>query len=454
MKNLNIILYIFLLNAILNSCENLLEVDLPNNQLTSAVVYNSDETAQAALLNIYGNLRDNGLFSGQMKGGTIVLGLYADELNNVSTDFDLQQVNSLTHNSRNTSFSYLWSKSYEQLYMINFFIENIQLSQTISTKNKEQFLGEAYTLRALIYLNLNQLFNEIPYVKSSDYKVNKLIKKNNQSQINDFIESDLKLGESYFDKLPVLKDKSRINRYSNYMVFSKYYLLNKQWDKALHYSNMIINSGDFKINLNLDSEFNVGSSSCIWSLDASTINGNTFIAQVFIPSSYPSTTVILNNEFVNEFENNDFRKLLWINTVTNGTITQYYPYKYKQRSTSTNRIESLIIFRLSEAFLIRSEAYFNLNRIEESLNDLNLIRTRAGLAPIKNDEDIYSSILKERKFELFTEFGNRLLDLKRTDKLGLLQNIKPNYKKHHALFPIPENEILLNPNLNPQNDGY
>jgi hypothetical protein len=61
----------------------------------------------------------------------------------------------------------------------------------------------------------------------------------------------------------------------------------------------------------------------------------------------------------------------------------------------------------------------------------------------------------ERRLELFTEFGHRFFDLKRTGRLEQeLSIVKPQWKKINQLLPLPESELVLNPNLNPQNDGY
>ena len=48
---------------LLTSCENFLDLDTPNTQLVSAEVFEDKKTTDAALLNIYASLRDNGLFT-------------------------------------------------------------------------------------------------------------------------------------------------------------------------------------------------------------------------------------------------------------------------------------------------------------------------------------------------------------------------------------------------------
>lgn len=86
-----------------------------------------------------------------------------------------------------------------------------------------------------------------------------------------------------------------------------------------------------------------------------------------------------------------------------------------------------------------------------------MIRSRAGLAAswAVTQADLLDVILKERRVELFTELGHRFFDLKRFGAAdGLLGAVKPNWEATDVLLPIPETEILRNPNLGSQNPGY
>lgn len=87
---------------------------------------------------------------------------------------------------------------------------------------------------------------------------------------------------------------------------------------------------------------------------------------------------------------------------------------------------------------------------------LNAIRNRAGLGNTSagNMEEIIDAVLEERRKEFFTEYGHRFFDLKRTGKLNEVLGVKPGWKSENRLLPIPESEINLNTNLQPQNPGY
>ncbi|MNL65776.1 SusD family protein [compost metagenome] len=62
-------------------------------------------------------------------------------------------------------------------------------------------------------------------------------------------------------------------------------------------------------------------------------------------------------------------------------------------------------------------------------------------------------IAHERFVELFTEYGHRWMDLKRTAKADDVLKDKPNWRAEAKLFPIPLDDINKNPFLS-QNPGY
>src|SRR5690606_28370132 len=89
--------------------------------------------------------------------------------------------------------------------------------------------------------------------------------------------------------------------------------------------------------------------------------------------------------------------------------------------------------------------------------DINKIRTRAGLGntTATTESELLTAILQERRVELFTEHGHRFFDLRRANQLDVvLGPVKPGWNTTDRLLPIPEKELLVNPNLQPQNPGY
>jgi hypothetical protein len=143
--------------------------------------------------------------------------------------------------------------------------------------------------------------------------------------------------------------------------------------------------------------------------------------------------------------------------VTSGTQSWHYPFKYKERVNTGTSVENSILFRLEEQYLIRAEAKAQLDDITGAQDDLNAIRNRAGLANTvaTTQGSLLTAILQERRKEFFTELGHRWFDLKRTGQAAIvLGTTKLGWDLKDLLFPLPSSELLLNPNLLPQNLGY
>jgi hypothetical protein len=115
------------------------------------------------------------------------------------------------------------------------------------------------------------------------------------------------------------------------------------------------------------------------------------------------------------------------------------------------------VFRLGEQYLIRAEARAQRNDLQGALADLNAIRNRAGLASVNNGtkDVILEAIRKERFTELFTEWGDRWLELKRAGIAdAILLPLKGSgWQTTDQLYPLPQSELDINVFLT-QNPGY
>ncbi|UPT69969.1 MAG: RagB/SusD family nutrient uptake outer membrane protein [Flavobacterium sp. JAD_PAG50586_2] len=151
------------------------------------------------------------------------------------------------------------------------------------------------------------------------------------------------------------------------------------------------------------------------------------------------------------------RRNHWVNALTDGTNTWYHSFKYKQQMNTGTTEEYSIVMRLPEMYLIRAEARARQGFLTGATDDLDVIRNLAGLpnTTAVTQQEILDAILRERRVEFFTEGGHRFFDLKRAGQLDtVLTPVKPGWNAYEALFPLPQNELLLNPNMLPQNPGY
>ena len=185
---------------------------------------------------------------------------------------------------------------------------------------------------------------------------------------------------------------------------------------------------------------------------------NALEGNYYFLSTAPPATVSLSSDFMAGFESGDLRRIKWIGEIKDsGNKSYYYPFKYKQRTNTASTLEYSAVMRVEELYLIRAEAYIEKSNITLGLADLNKLRDRVSLPPITtNDKNtLLETILRERRYELFTEFGNRFYDLKHFAQLHQkMATLKTGWKNFFDLLPVPEKELLINPNLYPLNNGF
>ncbi len=100
-------------------------------------------------------------------------GLSADELINTSPDIDQAGffTNSLLVTNTNV-YNVFWKEAYSYIHNANAVIENLQISNTVSDSIKKQLEGEARFIRPFCHFYLVNLFGKIPYISTTDYKIN------------------------------------------------------------------------------------------------------------------------------------------------------------------------------------------------------------------------------------------------------------------------------------------
>jgi len=251
-------------------------------------------------------------------------------------------------------------------------------------------------------------------------------------------------------------------------LLARVYLYTEHWQDAETEATKVIgNTALYTLITDPNNAFLKNNKEALWQLQP-VLNGyNSFDGFVFIRTSVPDLfyePVSLRAAFLNNFELGDKRKTAWVDSITIDTDTYYYPTKYdvKGGDPGTAVTEYPTIMRLAEVYLIRAEARAQQNNVGGAQADLNVIRTRAGLANTSASDKValLLAVEKERRIELFTEWGHRWFDLKRTGKIDAVMSMVAPLKGGGAwntdmqLYPIPANEILLNPKLAPQNPGY
>ncbi len=443
----------------LSSCRKFVDPGSPTTQLGSKVIFNNEATATGAQLAIYAGMESGGFVYNVI----LQSGLSADEfINYSSASEDINfALNNLTPDNYAVSVS--WTNLYSFIYQANAVLEGLEGASNISSLASQQLKGEAKFVRAFCHFYLTGIFGDIPIVRTTDYASNTLLSRNKVDDVYDFIAEDLRnaaelLPENYLggNNRPSAQ-RVRPNKWAAVALLARVYLYQGKWQQAETESSKVIAfTSLYSLLPNPDKVFLANSTEAIWQLMAIVPQINSQPGSQLILKGRPAL-VALDTAFVNSFQLNDSRKVSWVNSVTDGGFIYFYPFKYKIGQNVSVVTEYTMVLRLAEQYLIRSEARANQNKLSEATSDLNIIRERAGLAPLPvlPLADLLRSIQNERKFELFTEFGDRWLNLKRTNTAtSILSALKgSNWASTDQLYPIPQSEINLNRNLT-QNPGY
>lgn len=446
--------FLFLLFIQLLSCKKFVEVAPPNTATSSKMVFKNDITANAAILGIYSRMNQFG--GGAITGTnsiTFLCGLSSDELTN-QTSSNLNQLEFFNNqiNATNTTVLSTWSELYNYIYAANVILEGLSASTEVSKTMKKDLEGEAYFIRAFCHFYLVNLYGDVPIVSSSDYRINSVIYRSPAKQVYAFIIDDLIKAKELLDANYVSAERTRVNKAAATAFLARVYLYNEDWEKAELEASQVIDNPTYAVESNLRNVFLIASKEAIWQLQSVVPRYSTFDGRNFILTATP-TSVSLNTEFLKSASPVDARIINWVGQIKPGLITYYYPFKYKVRlgAIGSSPTEYLMMLRLAEQYLIRAEVRARQNNISGAQTDLNVIRKRANLnnTLADNQETMLLAIEEERKIELFTEWGHRWFDLKRTGRIDMVLGlVKPNWTPSSAYFPIPSLEKQKNPNLN------
>lgn len=441
------------------SCESFVEPNDPVGMFPQSAVFEDEATSTAAVMSLYGSLRDNVLLTGGFNGMSVLMGFYADELDYYGMPGQSEEA-FYNHQivASDASVKYVWNGTYNLIYMCNSAIEGIDGSQNLSSEVKDQLKGEALFIRALTHFYLVNLFGDIPYITTTDYLTNKVVSRMTTDLVYENILNDLAGAKTLLTEEYVSEERIRANKYAVSALMSRVYLYLERWQESESESSFLISASMvFELESDVSEEFLKESKSAILQLKPKNEGDNTQEASVFLFTSGPPINMAIRPEIVEAFDPGDLRRQIWIKEITEESETWYAPFKYRQRENSGVSQEYSIVLRLAEQYLIRAEARARTGDLPGATEDLNTIRSRAGLpgTTATTETGIIQAVLNERMFELFTEQGHRWFDLKRTGKAEeILAPLKPNWESADVLFPVPEAELLLNPKLLPQNPGY
>ena len=390
--------------------------------------------------------------------------LYAGNLAFTGTFTSDREVARRNVTAGNTALPGLWGTAYAGISRANNVLAALPaLEDEFDEDEYASLAGEAHFVRALNYLNLVNFFGGVPLVTEpiSEVPEDVRVARNTEAQVFAFIEAELAAARA---GLPELGSdaQGRASYEAATALLARVHTYQKEWAQAYALANEVIESGAFTLEPQYENAFEKEQTDeAIFEIPF-TVTDPGSLAFWFFPGSMGGRYGIAPSaNLVDSFEEDDQRINVAIQPEASGDD---YGNKYTDISTTADDIP---VIRLAEMYLIRAEAAARMGDFEQALDDINVLRERAGLEGYDDvtadlDEDgtleaaeVLQLVLLERRHELFFE-GHYFFDLKRfadavpsaqarLTTLGIVGN--------KLIFPIPQREIDANPAL-VQNPGY
>ncbi len=446
----------------------------------------------------------NGAYNGlQNYGGRLIY------WNDIMTAFvnwhfsfaDLRQIAFSTMSPNNGVIGDFWDQMYKSINETNIIIANIDNLENATKKEKDNILGQAHFLRALMYYYLVQYYakpwgakkdnsqlgvplNLKPVTTTDDFED---LKRASVKDVYDQIIKDLKAA----DGLKISNTSSaKATNVAVTALRARIALIQERWDDAATLANDVISANGYQLSSDVTDYFrNEFGPESIFEIANTTTDspgdGNTSISTVYnrlgrsgvkITDAYRDTlkkiitpdqkaTLQARNQKavdtrITELLVNSDGQPATINNIDSAEFTSKY-------EDYVNVADNDPVLRLSEMILTKAEALAEENGVNQNsidlLNEIRMraikVKTQSGDAGdeslikfttgnFKNKQELINAILRERSVELSYE-GHLKTDLRRhhLDVGGVPWNA------NKLVFPIPQSQLDTSPDMN-QNPGY
>jgi hypothetical protein len=463
-----------------SACEGVLVED-PASNISISSFYQSETDALTGLYGAYSNIytfsSNNDLRWGEMNADNATVSPI------VSDRFSIDE---FKYNSDVTGGD--WSSAYQGINRANeviFYTENIDFD----AGRKADLLAEAKALRAFYYWKLVQLMGGVPLYETPTIGFDAVnAPRATEEEIYALIIQDFGNAAT---ELEAKGANGRFNSDIANALLARIHLYRGDYPSALTHAKNVINSGRYDLFADYADVFKQNNDNGIEHIfqvqylagerkngmpgnfgprAPSGPFGKSFWAGTVVYGDYaPSAEFIADNPISYRRSATIADQYEHIDGVT-GTITMdevyggsfpYYVNKFDDRANESESEVNYTVIRYADILLIAAEA---LNETDESNNDkytwVNKVRERArnGVATDLPDlsglsqDQFRTAVLEERRFELAFE-GQRAWDLKRRGQfLTTMRAQGKTVEDFMLMFPIPDAQIKLNPNLEQNTD--
>ena len=476
MMNYRLIIFIICSFYFVSCSKNFLDKE-PNNSVSNETLLTTKQGIQSALNGCYNDLQSYNYYG---RNFILINEVYSDNAklskNNLGNFSSFYNYSVTTDNDELTQF---WATAYRIIANSNNILKSISKINDFSEIEKNTIIGEALTLRSLVYFDLVRMFAHsyttivatgilgadgkggnlgVPLVTEPITKDSaQYISRSTVSQVYKQIIIDLTLADS------LLASQTFSPFYCNQKLaeslLSFIYLSKKDYNNAITYADKVIGSMDLVTsNEYIDSWGLESTSESIFSIAMNSTDypGTNSIGHMLSPEGYGG--LIPTQDLISLYKSNDIR-LQFIKNVQ-----ENYFIKFGGRNGVLG-LDNIPIIRLSELYFVIAESYAQKGKnvagfyplAQDALEQI-VHRAENSSVPITVEGDeltnkIYDEYQKEFAFE-----GKRFFQLKRLGKSierndcsSSICNI--SYPNNYYAFPIPNSELHTNKNII-QNPGY
>lgn len=377
-------------------------------------------------------------------------------------------------------------------------IEKMTLKEDV----KKHFLAELRCARGWLAFCMYDLYGPIPVADLETLQTplaEKILPRLSEEEMKTYIVTEI---EAAMNDLPAnykkgSPDYGRFTKGLCHMILLKFYMMDKQWDKAeIHGRELMKPEYGYSLVPKYSDIFtlaNEKNSESIWAVNCLPGYQQHKWHPHVLPNDYPTDPegVVKWNgfkiswAFMKTFEKGDDRlnSIIYEYVGTEGVVHNEeddkatgglllygaVPFKYEIDKATTGEDNQIdwIIYRYADALTLLSEAIVRKGNAvtPEAVDLLNMVRTRAGLkayaiGDFKGARDFLDKLLMERAHELFYE-GCRRQDLIRDG--SYIDAIKQKCKdagqttvvsENYLRFPLPQNVIDEGQGQIKQNPGF
>lgn len=388
-----------------------------------------------------------------------------------------------------------WNSVFEGISACNEVIYETEQTE-ITFPEKDRIVSEIKVLRAYLYYLGIDNWGNIPF--TDDFTNKKLSEQKDRKFVFAFIEKDILDNIDKLQKTPTPDYYGRITQGMAYTLLAKMYLNAQEWigenkfQHAVDACDKVIALNSYQIEDDFFANFKVHNESSLENIFVIPMHS------IFTKDRFYWYTLTLNDAsratfnfkggmwdefilepgFLEKFDDIDLRKKSFLfgqqkdmngnDIIVDGEAFVYTPtvgnymarkkwegarcakYEYQDQLEYyvTDMENDFVLFRFADVLYTKLEALWRLGRAPEMLADADLqkIRTRAGLAPLKMEDLTNAEFLNELGREFAWE-GHRRQDQIRFGVWGNSGWNKPPSGVNAKLFPIPQSVLSTNSNL-------